>query len=343
MFSDQVLTVLYSDGMAIMLLLGQVFLTRRKKEWENPGTRVYLGINRLFILFSATHALSHALRYHPFPGAEILAMLLKTATELGVLVLIFFWLVFEDYLTYRSKDHILRHLKPAFIPIIAMAGLLIVNMFTGILFTFDEDLVYHPATLYPVILILELLYTLNIFFLLRQYRKKKDTPHFFRLAPFMIPVLIGALLDLFTPFRALFLGGAVGLTLLHFSYMNLLCYGDWDTGFANKEFIGYLLSYEKRGKYPIRSAILFETHGDTGAFADLLREELPDSSDTVYVGNGKFLMLANTADRSAIRFLLVNVNEAAEEKKLEFTAFDSRRRTDETAEAFVNRMLEGGR
>ncbi len=343
MFSDQVLTVLYSDGFAIMLLIGQVFLTRRKREWETSGTRVYFGICRLFILFSATHALSHALRYHPFPGGTALAMLAKTATELGILLLLFFWFAFEDYLVYQSRDHILRHLKPAFIPILIMAGLFILNMFTGILFTFDEDLVYHPGTLYPVILAVEFLYGMNLCYLLVQYRKKKDSPHFFKLTPFIVPVLIGALMDLFTPFRAFFLGGAVGLTLLHFSFMNLMCYGDWETGFYNKEFIGYLLSYEKQGKYPIRSGILFETRTGIEAFADLLREELPDASDTVYIGEGKFLMLAGIADRSAIRYLLVTIHEAAEEKGLEFSAFDARRKGDESAESFVGRMLEGGR
>ena len=345
MFRDSIQANLYTNGMAVMLLVGLLLLTKRLLKRTNTGEKLFFILTLLALIFAVSNFVDYALMYHPFPGGELVALLVKTVVELAVLLTLYQWMIFVDYLFYWSEDHLVRKYRAAFLPILAAMALLFVNLFTGIVFTVDEELVYHPKPLYYIMDVLKFLYFLySIVILVRYRRNNTDSLHLLRLTPFFVPLLAGGLVSTLTSYSALALGIAIGLTNLHFSMMNLLIYEDERTGFLKPAFLDFLIEHARKQETGICTAIRLRTDKkDRDKFARILHDELPEGCITFYLGNGNFLALAKEQAKSSVELLLEWIGSAAEEEGIACSASYERNngKNQEEVGAFIKRAAEG--
>ncbi len=340
LFRHEILTTLYCEATAFILVLGLWIMTKKVRKKSDAGDRLQSALCVYTMLYAAFGAASYGVRYQHFAGAHIIAVLSKTAVETVVALLAYSWVIFVDYQLNRSRDHLKRRYRMAFIPVIVILAMLLINLFTGILYSFDEENVYHPTLIYPVIILIEFLYLVYSAALMVRYRKTDNAFIHVSTIPFLIPFVFMEIVSEMTPYSANPLGVAVGLVLFHFASMNRRCYEDDETGFYNIHYLRYLATVSGEGKYDFGSGLIFSATGHGKELAQILHDEMPFEAEVISLGKGRFLMLSRTVKRMAIQMLFAAVEEAAADRSFKVnTAYELRREKESIGE-FAQRFLK---
>ena len=314
---QEVITTLYTEGTAVALMIGLMVYTAGLKKKNGVGEHIFSILNIHVLLLALSGAMSKILSYQSFTGAYFLAKLTRNAYELFILAFLFYWMLFTDYLLYRSRDHLYRRYRMAFGIIVVFAAVLAANTFTGFLFDMSGDLRFDPKAGYWILVTFEYLYLINTALLLIEFYMKNKGPRFIKVLPFVIPFMTGSIISHVTPYEVRSLGIAVGLVLLHFSLMNERCYRDEKTGFYNMAFLNYIIGFATEHESTDTTggcAILFDGGRNGDVLAEAIREEIPDNSAVVSMGKGNFLVLSRTRSNAGIKLFINSVKEDAIDK-----------------------------
>ncbi|MCR5607113.1 MAG: hypothetical protein K6F69_09920, partial [Treponema sp.] len=236
----------------------------------------------------------------------------KTVMELAALNLIYAWLVFVDASLYESKDHVFRNFKFPFYIMAVFGILLVLNLFTGIMFTINDKLWYDATLLYHIMELVEAVYVLWSFYLIHRYRKYYGKLHFFRVWPMMMPIVVGITISLLTNFSAIHLGLTIGAIGLYFSMMETFRYEEPRTGFFNKHYLKQLIELAGAKEYDYSSAFVIETKEDL-IFADIIRKEVPKRGEIIHLKEGKFLFFSINSKKNLINAVKNMIYDAADE------------------------------
>ncbi len=93
-----------------------------------------------------------------FPCGPAMIMLTKTVYFFSTTLMCYFWFIYFELMQESSFVEDRRRMQLASIPIYIMAGLLLVNVFTGILFYVDDAGIYRRGTFFIVQYILSYTY-----------------------------------------------------------------------------------------------------------------------------------------------------------------------------------------
>ena len=93
-----------------------------------------------------------------FPCGPVMIMLTKTVYFFSTTLMCYFWFIYFELMQESSFVEDRRRMQLASIPIYIMAGLLLVNVFTGILFYVDDAGIYRRGTFFIVQYILSYTY-----------------------------------------------------------------------------------------------------------------------------------------------------------------------------------------
>ncbi len=342
---SDVVATLYAQGTAIALVLGLMIISVHLKQRKRIRDKLFVSLCINVLIMSVFLAINVLLRYRTFPGVRELALVCMTVSELSLVFMLLQWLIFVDYLIYKSWDHVARHFRVMFIPVMCEGVLHIVNLFTtlvfrfGLVFNVDEDIIYTRCPLFWSVKVIEVCYFITTIVMIVKYRKKSKTPVLIKISPFLIPLVIGSAVSVFTDYSAHSLGLAVGLVLLHFSFMSEYCYLNEEMGCYNKAYLEFMNRFIKEKSMEGGTGIVFEAPGNEKILADILLEEKPENTDLIYLEEGRFLLLTSTQRKSSVAMLIELIKEAAEEKKIEFRSHYGIRKTDEAPDAFISRVL----
>ncbi len=304
---------LYGDAMAFLMILGIFILSKRVRSKRDTGIKLFSFMGLNVMLASIWNSICYALHDQTFSWCRPVELIAKTLLELSILFLVYQWLLYVDYKLHGSRDRLLRHFWGYYIPIQIFVIILILNLFTGIVFTITDDMRYTPTIVYWIMEIMEYFYILLSGINIYINKKRTGKNRFFRFNPVILPILIGTLFTIFTKYSASSLGVAVGLTFLYFSLIDTWKYEDSQTGFYNKAYLDHILELKSSGRYSFNSIITFEAGGDALAFSRILNDELPKDSEIISVGSGRFLFLTESENRSTLEALSALVRESAEE------------------------------
>ncbi len=340
-----VLTTLYAQGTAVAFILGLMFISVYIRKREKPDSQLFFVMCIDTLVMCVFLSINVLLRYRDFPGAREITLVSMTLSELAIVAFVFIWLHFVDYMIYGSNDHILRHLKATSVPVLFEACLYVVNLFTtlvfrfGIIFNVDEDLIYTRAPGFFVVKIIEICYAVATVVMIVRFRKRSKSPVFIKISPFIIPLAIGSAVSIFTDYSAHSLGLAVGLVMLHFSMMEGYCYIDSRYGCYNKAYLSYVRSYTKKNHIMGGTGIIFEVGDRLKEFSAILLEEKPTNADVIYIGDGRFLMIAESQRKSSIEMFIELVREASEESGISFKSGYGVRNKEEATSTFMERLM----
>lgn len=111
-----------------------------------------------------------------------------TVIEACYLITVVLWVIFVDYMLYRSPDHIRRRMKAAVLPAAIVIILDIVQTFA--VYSMPAALMFR-VVLRVILqigkLVVEFGYVLTAVYLVKTYDKEHHEPSFFRLEAFIIP------------------------------------------------------------------------------------------------------------------------------------------------------------
>ncbi len=262
----------------------------------------------------------------------------------GVLctVLVLQWLIFLDYVLYHSRDHIRRTYRRAYVPIV----ICVVIEFLWSLFNVvapkgmsGNDAVWTmPFSL--IGLFIELYYLTASFRLVRIYHKNNVQPAFLKVNLFVWPFVAGYLLLFFTGYEFRILGVTVGILITWFRLKKRGRFLDEATGFYKPGYLPYAEAGQKGRGMEEWSVMVFETDGDAGVLAEVLKAFRPENSALMRSGSGQFLLAGSVREPSELRFIMDSVRDAVaeEEPGIEVRTSWTERNAGESAENYLRRI-----
>ncbi len=244
------------------------------------------------------------------------------------LVFIYLWTLFINFRLYKSRNRIRRLRNLTLIPLFLVLILLVINLFTNIVFYVTPEGRLEVRPLWCLYILVQILYIVGTSSFLARYKKKSGGLHFFPVKSFIIPFMAGAIGEIVLPGMSLPTAGAtIGYLLIFFGMLRENTFEEPVNGFYNSFFLERISQEASAGTFDFSSGILFYS-GETGEYmakngiiatnnlmreaALTLRDELPEGCETMFLGSGRFLIISKVAreQEEAIRVLINIVTQA---------------------------------
>ncbi len=152
------------------------------------------------------------------------------------------WCLYEDLKLYHSKNRVKKIYTFAFIPALIMAAAAIINNIIPIVYTIDEQNVYHRLPFSYAYYFVDAGYLIFSIFILTNYQKRYGKVRFFPLYLMIGPIVLGCGLQaIFYGISLIWVSMAIGLTSIYMSLQNEFSYLDKLTGLYNRAYLDYVI------------------------------------------------------------------------------------------------------
>ena len=337
----------YVDAASLLVMILLIILSKRLKYRKSTSLRIFSMLSLCVTANCIFPFIYNAMYMQPAPWCHTVAVIAKTLRECTVLVIVILWLVYVDHKLYGERK---RHTYRFWLVVLPFAGLfvlLIVNLFTGIVFTYSADNLIEPKPLLYIIFLIEFVYFLFSAAMVRYYDRQSMKVRFLHVSPMIVSILLASGTQLFAPYDIGILGYVIGITLLCFSMISEYRFVDEESGLYNKGYMVYLFDKALGGKFDIRSALIMEPNGSLPAGIEILRDTLNRDYDIIRLEEKKFLMFSGTDSRSELQLLSTHVEEAVAkhntehpEEQVWITVHCRMRTGDEDSFTFLRSTIE---
>ncbi len=348
MFLDEIHVTFYIDTAAAILSLGVFVLCGRGIIKDEPLSKLFRSLSIVCFCLSLLDAATYARKNHEFPGALPIALGLQTLLELTLNFVIILWMVFVNYRIYHSRDVIKRDFVKYLIPLVILMGIDIINVFTGIIFYYDEHVMYHTTAFTIYYYVVRYAYLFGGAIQIAVSKKSHRDLKFFDVWGFIIPSLAGGLINSFTDYSGMCLGFAIGLCLVYAGIINELSFMDHQTGYYNRYYLRYLKRDIDSETFSPKSGIIYRLMDpdDMKAFAGLLSPILPKKCEVVRYNEDTVVMLAEISKRGALHMMSEDVESAVEQynrdnqdKTMSVTMDEVYKKKKETSKGFYEMFI----
>ncbi len=308
----------YVDAAALLIMVLLLLLSERLRKRKNATLKVFYAMCLSITANCVFAFICDAMYMQTAPWAHAAAMIAKTLRECGILLITILWLMYVDRKLYREKDRLSNTVRILFFaPFAVFFILLIVNLFTGIVFICDENNQIENRPLLHVIFVVEFAYFVLSAFMVSYYDRKSMKLRFIRVSPMILSIVVASGSQFFTPYDIGILGFVMGITLLYFSTIGEIRFVDEESGLYNTGYLAYLFDLAVAGKNDTHSALILEAEGDLKACFEILRSTLHRSGDVIRAEEDRFVMFSSSDSRSSMQYLTSLVDEAVEKYDLE--------------------------
>lgn len=251
-------------------------------------------------------------------GPYALAVFLEFIYEACIDLTLAIWFLYSSFKTYDSIDYIKRKLLRYSAPIAIIFLLEVVNLFTGIFWYYDSNVVYHSTDLYDYWDMVRYIYLIMSIYQFRKYKKENGKQQFFTIWIYVIPVAFGTIAESLTGHTFFTLGVAVSTALLYMLFRKKENYTDDESGFYNLQYLGRLENQVNKGEREPRIAIRLSLlqNKDVDEFYNQLKTILPEGCDTVRTDDNTFITLVYSDARGLANLLTEDIHMIAESQKI---------------------------
>ena len=187
------IATLLIDGSAIFLLAGVYIVTyimRMRGRQDDRLFSLMLGLNMILALADIVTYLSDE---KDFPGARYFNM---GGVSVFYIVMVLLIMVFLHYSLVRfrgmTKD-VSPGLRLLFLPGLITEFVLIINFFTGLVFSVDKSNIYHYGVLFVPMLLVMGFYAFVSFYVIQKYHKAGDGRSLIPVWIYFVPLTVGML------------------------------------------------------------------------------------------------------------------------------------------------------
>ena len=307
----------YADAAALLVMVILTLLAERLHRKNNASLRAFFLLRLSLTAICVLSFVCHAMIKQPASWCHILAVACMTLWKWFTFLTVLLWAENTETKTYGSKKR--RSLINVIynLPFGVFTLLLIVNLFTGILFTCTDENRFEFSPLYYACIAVETGCFLISVIRVRYYSRKGAKVSFIRVLPILVPVALGFSVQYYLPCETDALGLAIGAVMLFFAMADEVRFLDEESGLYNRSFLAFLFDLSMAGKNDARSALILETSGNLPACFDILRDTLHQDGDVIRVEEKKFVMFSGESTRSAIQYFTSRVDEAADKHNKE--------------------------
>ena len=210
------------DGATILLMIILMILTAEGRKRDREDDRFFL----LLLIVNCCLAIGDIFGYlfdlKQVPGSIVLCKLGMTVFYFCYVLISMIWV---HYCRIRFKDRGAASggiMRPEYIPGAAVLVLILLNVFTGFLFSYDDSGVYRKGTLFIVLYLILAMYIIAGFVHLVRYRSRRSGRAIIPVWVYVLPGLFGSFFGFAVPGSASFapIGLAMSIAFTHIGTIN---------------------------------------------------------------------------------------------------------------------------
>ena len=347
MIDERAVVSCYVDAAAGLLMLVVLFLSERLHKRNTLSMRIYYALSGQVLFTCVACFVFNAMYHHQAPWSHTVALISRTAWDYSVLAVVCQWIAYVDVKLFgeRKRRPFIRIIR--ILPMAIFLLLLIINLFTGIVFTIAEDNSIQPKPLFFVIMATMFLYFCASALMVLYSDRKTAIVRFLHVGPMMISVLVALIPQYLTSYGTGILGFAIGVTLLYFSMVDEFNCLDEESQLYNRKLMTFLFNRSLGGNRNISSALAVEADGYLPGCFEVLRNTLHQEGDVIRLEEKKFLMFTPSDNLSALQLLSTHVEEAVQKfntdhpkEKVSLSVRSHMRAEGEDTFSFLRRVVE---
>lgn len=220
-FTQRDFATLFLDGAAIVLMVILTIMSSEDRKRKREDDRYFLFILIVNCILSVADAVAYLFDMKTVPGSVGICISGMTVFYICYVLIMILW---AHFCRVRFKDRGAASggiLRVEYIPGALMMVLIIVNIFTGWIFSYDENGVYHRGFLYMVVYLIIVLYAVVGFVYLGRYRGRNLSKRLVPVWLYVLPVVFGLVFSFAVSGSASFT--AIGLAMaVTFTYMGTI-------------------------------------------------------------------------------------------------------------------------
>ncbi len=231
-----------ANGAAVMLLSLILMSAKRPSISRLLDEKLFYGMVVLNIIQCCTETVVFILDGNTAYGNHALLIALNTALFINNIIFAYLWILYADYKLFGDMRRINRIYPYWAIPAALVVLGCIINLVTPVFFVIDKFNVYQRTPLYIIPFAVTYFYLAYGVILIYLNRNKVQKYLFMPAILFMIPILMGSLLQFFFyGYSLIWLGVAIGMGSLFINVQNEAAYVDPLSGLFNRHYLDSLL------------------------------------------------------------------------------------------------------
>ena len=337
----------YMDAASFLVMIVLMLLSERYRKQTTKSMQIFHMLS-LSVAFNCVMSFIYNAMYRqPAPWCHSMALIAKTMRECVVLLSVALWLIYVYHKLYGEKNRHALAFKLGFLPFALFFVLLMINLFTGFIFTYSEENRLEPKPMLYVIFAVEFLYFCSSAAIVRRFDAKTRKIRFLHISPMIISVIIASGTQFIAPYDIGVLGYVAAITLLYLSMISEYRFIDEDSGLYNKGYLGFLFDMALVGKSDVHSALVLKASDNLPASIEIMKNVLHQDGDVIRMEEKKFLMFSHIDSRSTMQYISSLVDEAADkyntehpDNKVHITARCRMRTANEDAFTFLRTVMD---
>lgn len=260
-----------------------------------------------------------------FAGNRALAYFLNSFCFIGTCSVEFLWCLYVNLRIFHDIQRMKKSAKFLVVPLIIDLALNLINLNgCGILFTITEDNVYTRGILVPVIYAFVFLYFIYTIYLVDFSKNKTLNIKFFHAFYFIIPCLLGTVIQgSFYGIALAWTSISIALLFVHIQTQSLNSFVDSLSGLYNRRYMDCILSKARHTGLPL-CGIMMDVNGfkqindnyghSTGdlalsAIGKILLDCAPNQGIAIRYAGDEFILLLPTDDESLVKSTMQHIKE----------------------------------
>lgn len=317
----------FTANIISLLLLGTLYFGNKQRMGSDKDMQIVLRMMGITAISNISDCCVYYLNGDSGTFSEIILLLSGSWLFLGNVLIGYTWTQFiTTHLSIPFSDTRRKIYRGS--GLIACI-LLIINIFYPLVFS-SQNGVYRRGPAYSVFLILAILYILDSLYLYDRCRKKAGTLKLFPVQVFLIPVIIGVIVQAFCIEIAItWTSIAVAIAGVMTALKNEMIFLDRLTGLYNRVYLEFLQNQACKKKGVWVSGIMIDLNdfkqindnyghaeGDEALIlaADLLRESFGEYGVVTRYAGDEFVVMLNTTDEAFIQKLIECAKENFEKE-----------------------------
>ncbi len=220
-FTQRDIATIIMDSTAIFIVLGIYSQSKVIRKRGHSDDRLYFALLWIDLIIAASDIVTYIADGKHFPGAVVLNLAGITVFYISMVLFFMAWLKYTETRFFKRETVISRHKTAFAVPGVITLILLVINIFTGFIFSVSADNVYTRGILFVPMYLIMAFYLFGGFFVIFIYRRRSSRKKLVPLWTYMAPILIGILVPfVFGGISFASVCIAIGLMFTHIGTMN---------------------------------------------------------------------------------------------------------------------------
>ena len=319
-----ILTNCIGFALLVFLLISSYMVRQRR----TPSDNVFYAMCIITAVSCIVEMTAFIMDGYKFIGAHQILVFLDSFTYITNIISSMLWCVYVDLRLFNNIEHVKKTaLKICAPAIIGISGI-IINLFEPIVFSIDENNVYHREKIAPMYFGITFIYLFMSIIIRAMYRKRNCKTRFFPIWMFLTPITICTTVQLLVYGISIgWCSVAMGLVSMHMSLQNELVYLDPLTKLYNRSYLEHVMNQLMRSHSHMSGIMIDMDHfksindtyghsvGDEALIdtAAIITKSVPSDVIPIRFAGDEFILLMPGGSEKELDELMGNIRKSERE------------------------------